>query len=341
MIFFSKPEIGWREIWEVVKTLRSGWLTTGKITRKFEQEFADYVGSKYAVATSSCTVALELALRYIGIKKDDAVIVPSFTFCATAQAVENCGGRVIFGDIELENLTLDSDSLVVMSTLKMAKAIIPVHLGGNEAYTGYKIPVIEDSAHRIQRGQCKDNPNLVCFSFYPTKNMTTGEGGMIATNDEKAYRWLLQARSHGRTKLIGSGYDVLFTGLKANLPDILSAIGRVQLRKLDKINARRDEIVEMYNNGFKLQGKGRWKGNHLYPIFRKNRTDFMVYMKENGVQCSAHFDPLHKMTAWKDKIKYKLFNTELIGGTEISLPLYPSLKNKEVKRIIKLVNDYD
>jgi len=338
MIKFCKADIGWREIWEVIKVMRSGWLTTGEQTKKFEQEFAEYVGAKYAVAVSSCTVALELSLKYHKIGQGDLVIVPSFTFAATAQAVENVGARVLFGDIEPYKLCLDDKCPTVAIGTRRAKAVIPVHLGGNEAKTKWRdCIVIEDSAHRIERNQCKDSNNLVCFSFYPTKNMTTGEGGMIATNDKDAYEWLLKARSHGRSKLVGHGYEVEFTGMKANLPDILSAIGRVQLRKLDKMNSKRNKIVGWYNEWL---NRGKWYGNHLYPIFVKNPDDFVRYMFENGVQCSRHFSPLHKMQGFKEHNKFKLPMSEGLGMSEVSLPLYPGLKKKEVKYICELVKNY-
>lgn len=333
---FCKAEVGREEIKAVKKVLKSGWLTTGKETAEFEKEFAEYVGSKYAVAVSSGTMALELSLRSLNLTKKDIVIVPSFTFCATAQAAINSGARVYFGEIELINLTLDPKSPTVSKYLNFAKAIIPVHLGGNKAFTDYNIPVIEDSAHRIERNQCLNNPNTVCFSFYPTKNMTTGEGGMIATNDIEKYKWLLKARSHGRNKLVGSGYEVEFNGLKGNLPDILSAIGRVQLRKLDRMNAQRNQVVSWYNRELGQT----WTGNHLYPIFLKNRKEFMDFMEANGVQCSAHFTPLHKMKAFYFAKDLKLPLTEALGETEVSLPLYPSLKEKQVKDICNLIKNF-
>jgi len=339
MIPFCKAQIGKKERKAVDKVLKSGWLTTGKVTRQFEKEFAEYVDSEYAVAVSSCTVALELALKCKGIGKGDLVIVPSFTFAATAQAPLNVGADILFGDIEPVNYTLDPRCPHVKLGLKHAKAVIPVHLGGRKARTDYlnKI-VIEDSAHRIERGQCAGNNNLVCFSFYPTKNMTTGEGGMIATNSREDYEWLLKARSHGRDKLVGHGYEVHFTGMKANLPDVLSAIGLEQLKKLDWMNRKRDEIVELYNMNL---NRGKWHGNHLYPIFVKDAEDFIRYMRDNGVQCSQHFQPLHKMKGFAKHNKFKLLMTEKLAPKEVSLPLYPALKRREVLKICKLINDYE
>lgn len=340
---FSKAYLGKEEARAARKALKSGWITTGPEVAKFEEEFADYVGSKYAVATSSCTSALELALRYYEVGKGDIVITPSFTFCATAQAAINCGASILFGEIELIKLTLNPDSFVLDNYASQAKAIIPVHLAGNEAYTDYKTNVVEDSAHRIEKDQCKGNKNLVCFSFYPTKNMTTGEGGMIATNDEKAYKWLRLARNHGidksderRYKEGSYGYDVAFNGMKANMSDIAAAIGREQLKKLPWMTKRRNQIVEWYNKELEMD----WKGNHLYPIFIKDRDQFIEFMGSHGVQCSAHFSPLHKMTAFKELSEMKLPLTETLGETEVSLPLYPEMKKKDVLYICDLIRSY-
>jgi len=334
MIKFSKAFLDNKEYKAVKRVLKSGWLTTGAETRKFEEEFAEYVGADYAVAVSSCTVGLEMAIRRLDLNPDSPIIVPSFTFCATSQAVENCGHRVVFGDIDRLTYCLNPDS--IKDALEYAQAVIPVHLGGCKAFTKYDVPVIEDSAHRIEKDQCKNSKNMVVFSFYPTKNMTTGEGGMICTNSKADYEWLIQCRSHGRTKLAGSGYDVEFCGLKANLPDILSCIGRVQLKKLPKMTKMRNEIVRWYNEEFQTS----WLGNHLYPILVKDRDKFLKYMAENGVQCSAHFDPLHKMSSYKWYSNQELPITDEIGGREVSLPLWPGLTKKQVKHICKLVKAY-
>ena len=154
MIKFSKAFLDKKEYKAVKRVLDSGWITTGPVTKRFEEAFADYVGAKYAVAVSSCTVGLELALKCLGIGQGHLVITPSFTFCATSQAAENVGARVAFGDISPIDLCLDPESIVVKEAVKFADAVIPVHLGGHKAFTDYKIPVVEDSAHRIEKNQC-------------------------------------------------------------------------------------------------------------------------------------------------------------------------------------------
>jgi len=334
MIPFCKPSITWRERLAVDRVLRTPILTTGKVTKEFEERFAEYVGAKHAVAVSSCTIGLELAVRYHKVK---IALVPSFTFCATAQAVQNSGGQILFADIDPVSLCIDPGSEIVHSAMKIVDTVIPVHLGGNLAFTAYPKTVIEDSAHRIERNQCQNSPNTVVFSFYPTKNMTTGEGGMICTNDTKEYEWYLKARSHGRNKLMGSGYDVEFLGLKANLPDILSAIGLEQLKRLPKMTDKRNALVRQYN----LALNKSWKGNHLYPLFVNGREKFIKYMADNGVQCSTHFSPLHLMTAYKKFSKFKLPYTETLGKMQVSLPLFPDLKRRQVNKICELIKNYE
>lgn len=337
MINFCKADIGRKEYKAVKGVMKSGWLTTGKVTKQFEDEFADYVGSEYAVAVSSCTAALKLCLAYLQLPKKSLVIVPSFTFCATAQAAEHIGLELLFGDIKYNDLCLDNESFIVKNGLKLAKAIVPVHLGGNKAYTNYNIPVVIDSAHRIEKNQCIDDKYPSCFSFYPTKNMTTGEGGMVATNDKNLYEWLLKARSHGRNVLSGHSYEVEFSGWKANMPDILAAIGLVQLRKLPEMTDKRNQVVKWYNEYLGRE----WTGNHLYPYFPQDRNKFMQFMLDNKVQCSAHFNPLHKMKAYTKHNKFKLLVTEDLGSREVSLPLYPGLKKRQVKKICNLIHKYE
>ena len=333
MIPFNKPYTNHKEIKAMKNCLKSGWITTGPITKQFENEFADYVGSKYAVAVSSCTSALELCLLYMNLSKKDKVVVPSFTFAATAQAVENAGGTVEFADINPTDMCLDPKTV----NTKGRKAVVVVDLAGNVASRKYDIPVIVDSAHRIEYGQCAEADYPSCFSFYATKNITTGEGGMVATNDKKFYEWLLMARHHGIKKDKPYSYSVEFTGWKANLPDILSCIGLEQIRKIDDINYLRRWVVDSYN----VELETNWMGLHLYPYMTDNPIKFIEYMKENGVQCSRHFQPLHKMPAFRKHNNKKLFVTELIGMRIVSLPLFPGMKKKEVKYICKLIKEYE
>jgi dTDP-4-amino-4,6-dideoxygalactose transaminase len=234
----------------------------------------------------------------------------------------------VFGDVD--------DMMCLKPDEGYWQLAIPVHLTGNIAFTDYTCPVIEDSAHRIDKDQCRDSQNLVCFSFYATKNMTTGEGGMIATNDKEAYDWLMQARHHGiskdgwnRYKKGGAWkYDIEFVGFKANQSDILAAIGIEQLKKLPDFDKRRRDIITIYNEAFGYMNDGL----HLYPVLVKNRDTFIKEMAKANIQVSVHFLPVHKMTAYS--FEQKLPRTEFLGEHLVSLPLYPSMTNREIDYVI-------
>ena len=340
---FCKPYVDHYESSYAEGIIKQGWLTTGKITEQFEQEFAQYVGAKHCVLLSHCTGALFLSYKWIQKKYAQVtnpshclnVLVPSLTFAATVTEIVHAGLNPVFGDVDRQTMCLDPKSAPKGWKIQ---AVAPVHLTGNKAFTDYNIPVVEDSAHRIERNQCLDNPNLVCFSFYATKNLTMGEGGCICTNDDEAAAWFKQARHHGiskggwdRYKENGSWqYDIEFVGWKLNPSDVLAAIGSAQITKLDEMSKLRYRIVDLYN---KELGYNR-TGNHLYPVEVSDRTKFINYMKENGIQCSVHFLPIHQMTAFKNKSSdYTLPITEYLGGTLVSLPLYPGMKESEVEYV--------
>jgi len=235
---------------------------------------------------------------------------------------------------------MDQESLDSVIT-KRTKAVIPVHYGANKAKIKTTLPIIEDSAHLIERNGNNNKAFASCYSFYATKNMTTGEGGMITVNNKKTAEWLKKARLHGLSKDAWKRYEtkskwlytVEFPGYKFNTTDINSAIGRVQLRKLAKFNKRRKEVVNLYN---KLLGLNN-KGTHLYPILVKNRNNFFEKMKRNKIGCSFHFTPLHLEPAFKKYKKGKLPITEYIGKRVVTLPLDAVITNKEVERVAQLV----
>lgn len=338
---FSKPSVTEEEIQAVTKVLKSGWLTTGEITRDFEKKFAEYVGAKYAVAVNSCTAALSLSLKaleeYIDpVEEGDEVIVPSLTFTATASIVTHCGAKPVFVDVEKDTFCLDP-LLVFDAMTPKTKAVIPVHLTGNTANSPYDGSVIIDSAHRIAKE--KSIADFTCYSFYATKNLTTGEGGMITTNYKDKAEWLRQARLHGlstgaENRYRGGKweYSVDFTGWKCNLTDIASAIGLVQLKKLPKMEKKRKKLIKRYNEALGYERTG----THLYPILVEKRDEFMTKMREAGIGCSVHFLPLHLMPAYKDyKPSYPLPNTEFLGERLVSLPLYPDMIEKEQEYVIE------
>ena len=227
------------------------------------------------------------------------------------------------------------------------KAVIPVHLTGNEAPNFNNIDTVYDGAHLITRGCHKGL--MQTYSFHPTKNMTTGFGGMISTNNKEAYEWLKKARLHGCTKRDSKqgldaksrrwGYDVEFCGWKMNMTDIQAAMGIEQLKRLDWMNEERLRCIARYNYNLGLSNIGL----HLYPILvDKDRKKFMEHMSKNGVQCSVHFEPLHLMNAYKDiALEQELPITEYIGERIVSLPLFPQLKNKQIDYICKKIKESD
>lgn len=340
MISFSKASIGNLEINAVTRVLKSGWLTMGEETLAFEEEFANYVGAKFAISLNSCTAGLFLSLKALGIGIGDEVIVPSFTFAATVNVVVHTGATPVFADINRDDFTLDPKSVEKKIT-KKTKAIIPVHYAGRKAFIDYDLSVVEDSAHLIPKSGA--SKNLTAYSFYATKNMTTGEGGMITTNDEKLAIWLRKARLHGMSKDAWKRYDnqskwkydIEFPGYKFNTTDLNSSLGRVQLKRLPFLQAKRTDLVNCYN---KLLGLNN-TGNHLYPILVENRDEFIEYMANHGVQCSVHFIPVHTMTAYKN-YKTNLPNTEYVGDRVVTLPLHPLLSKKDIEYVAKLVNSF-
>lgn len=335
---FHKPSVGTCEINAVGDVILSGHLTTGNKTKEFESQFAKYVGSKYAVFLSSCTSALKLAIQYknMDFKDGDNIIVPSFTYAATVNEIVLAGLNPVFCDIEDSTLCIDYNEVNYLKSKIKSPLLIEVDFAGNLPSEVKVADKIIDSAHRIVRNGFSGYTE--CYSFYPTKNMTTGEGGMICTDSRDEYEWYLKARHHGKSRPIGYGYDIEFIGSKYNNTDMAAAIGLEQLQKLDYFNKRRNEIRDMYNLAFGTN----WKGNHLYIYRTDNRDDFIRHMETNGIGVSVHFKPIHTMSAYKDfKLERPLTVTESIQDKIVSLPLYPSLDDEEVKYIIEKVKSFN
>lgn len=335
---FAKPDITQREISAVTRVIKSGWLTMADETATFEKEFARYVGAKHAIAVNSCTSGLFMSLKSQGVEPGDEVIVPSFTFASCANVVVHCGATPVFVDVLPDSFTIDPDD-VYRKTSPKTKAVMPVHYGGNYAATNFNITTIEDSAHKITKNY--NSKNMVCYSFYATKNLTTGEGGMITCEDDRVAEWLAKARLHGlshdawKRYLPGNKwhYEIEFAGYKTNTIDMLSAMGRVQLSRLDKMEEQRRKIVAYYN---KLLGLTN-KGTHLYPILVEKRDEFMDYMKDCGIGCSFHFLPLHQTPAYKAYKTPGLPVTEFIGYKVVTLPLYSTLSFKDIEYVCQKV----
>lgn len=373
---FCRHSIGSDEIKSVTKVLKSAWLTMGPLTLEFEKAFASYIGSKYALAVNSCTAALHLMLVANKISVGDEVIVPSFTFAATANVVVHAGAKPVFADIDQETLCLDPQSVIKKISSK-TKAIIIVHYGGRcaevskikEIANEKGILVLEDAAHGLgasYKGKMVGNlGNSTAFSFYATKNLTTIEGGMLTTNNQKIYKQASVLRLHGLSteawKRYSKGhsakYQVLAAGFKYNMTDLQAAIGLSQLEKYRRLQKRREEIAGLYLDGLSgLSGailplkssKDNQSAWHLFPIrlvakkANMNRDEFIVRLAEKGIGTSIHFLPLHLQPFYLKNFCTKtsrLAVTEKVAKEVVSIPLYPNLTNKEVKKIVTSVRE--
>ena len=366
---YSQPSIGKEEIKEVVKTLRSGWLTMGPKTVEFEKLIAKYTGAKYAIAVSSCTAALHLSLIALGIGKGDEVITTPFTFAATANVILQVGAKPVFVDIKKSTYDIDPEQIEKAVT-KRTKAIIPVDYAGQpcdieailDIAKKHNLFVIEDAAHAIgaeyKGKKIGTFATTTCFSFYATKNMTTGEGGTITTNNKKLAEKLKILRLHGMSKDAwkryskkGSWYyEIEECGWKYNMTDIQAALGIVQLKKLDKFNNIRRKYAQIYTRELKklediitpYEKPNVKHVYYLYPILLENydRDKFIIKMARNGIQCSVHFIPLHLHPFYRKKFGFKkgdFPNAEWVYEREVSLPLYPKMKEKDIYRVIRTI----
>lgn len=298
------------EIDQVVRVMRKGYLTQGKEVRVLEKEFCSYVGCRYSIAVDSCTNGLYLALKCNGIGSGDFVTIPSLTFASVANVILHTGAK-----IEWE------DRVYVGSAY---------HLKNNRPFK------IVDSAHQIERAMMRDYSGaLVNYSFYPTKQVSSCEGGMIALNDHYAMEWLEKARWHGR-KGGGYNYQIDMPGWKFNMTDVQAVIAMVQLQKLDEMNRKRKQIVDYFNRELKEDVRSL----HLYTIDMDNRDKFIEYMDGMGINCSVHYyTPLHLQPAYKE-FKASLPFTEDKARKTVSLPLYADMTEKEADYIVKAVKGW-
>lgn len=389
---FALPCIGEDEISNVIKTMRSGWLTTGPKTLEFEQEFAKKVGAKYALAVNSATAGLHLALDAVGINYGDIVITPIWTFTSTAEVSRYFGATPYFIDIDKRtfniNVNLLEDKIIFLNKKypNKVKAIMPVHFSGQscdmdiiiDLSKKYNLKIIEDAAHAfpssvfsktIHSNELKNRSigsvgDATVFSFYATKTLATGEGGMITTDDPNIAKRVKLMRLHGINKDVWDRYssnkpswyyEVVESGYKYNLTDIASSIGLVQLEKADLFHEKRKDIAKRYNKSF-LGNKhieipyqvdeNQTNAWHLYVIklnlktLKISRDEFVELLVGSGIGCSLHFIPLHLQPYWRDK--YNLIPSEFPVADDnfkrvISLPIYPSLTDSQINKIIDTV----
>jgi dTDP-4-amino-4,6-dideoxygalactose transaminase len=366
----SDIDLGREEEKEVLKVLRSGWLSTGPVTEKFEKAFSEYLGAGYAIAVSNGTAALHLALASLGLREGDEIILPSLTFIAAANAVLYVGAKPVFADIvNSEGLNISPEEIEKKIT-KKTKAIMVMHYGGYpcdmKAILGiarrHGLYVVEDAAHapgaKYQGEKCGLIGDVGCFSFFSNKNLVTGEGGMVVTRNRAWAERVRRMRSHGMEALSWdkyrghlSFYDVRGIGYNYRTTEIQSALGLVQLKKLDRNNRVRRKLVDIYRKELQVcEGISipflTFKGNascHLFPILVTppvDRNSLMVRLKDFGIQTSVHYPPIHLFSFYRKRFGFKigmLPKTEDVSRREVTLPLHPRMNEKDVKWIAKKV----
>ncbi len=371
---FFRPSFDAREEEAVVRVLRSGWITTGSEALAFEREFAGFTSSPHALAVNSASSGLLLAMQAFGVGPGTRILTSPYTFVSTATSAIHLGAEVTYADVSADDYGLDPDKVdEALSRDASIRAVVPVHIAGNpcdmrsimEIARGRGVAVIEDAAHsfpsRTPLGFAGTVGDAGVFSFYATKTITTGEGGMITVRDDEAAARIRTLRSHGIDRTVWDRYtardaswkyDVTTEGWKCNLPDILAALGRVQLEKADEFFVRRSGIAASFNEAFAgldwLVTPPDSPGNawHLYMIrvvpelLDCDRDDFARELQDGGLGISMHFIPHYEMT-WCKK-RYNLDGrsfpeTARKAASSITLPLWPDMSDAQVARVIDVV----
>lgn len=397
---FFTPSIGTEEEKAVLEVLRSGWLTTGKYALQFEKDFSDFVsgdsarrdeisskraalglatGDVTSLAVNSNTSGMILALEACGVKTGTAVITTPYTFVSTATSAAHLGADVYFADTEKDSYSIDCDSverLLEKDAEKKIRAIIPVHIAGNVCdmerimalAKKYNVRVVEDAAHSFpsltKMGCAGTIGDIGVFSFYVTKTITTGEGGMVTTRDTELARRMTVMRMHGMDRTTWDRYtsprasweyDIIEAGYKFNLPDVLAALGIEQLKKANTFFEQRKKFAELYNSAFKdmdfvkLPPDSEGNAWHLYLLrifpekLKIGRDEFALELQRRGIGISVHFIPLFRFTYWKNR--YADFRAENFPNAEknyvttISLPLFPDMTKEMLDYVINSVKE--
>jgi dTDP-4-amino-4,6-dideoxygalactose transaminase len=366
---FHKTHTTDEELNAATEAIKSGWLTMGPKVVEFENKFKEFVGSTEAVSMNSATAALHLGLKAIGLQRDDEVIVPTNTFVATAEVVTYFDAIPVLCDIEEDTHNIDVSKIESLITNK-TKAIIPVHFAGqpcdmDEIYIiakKYNLKIIEDAAHAIPSSYkgvmigALEKSDITCFSFYATKTLSTGEGGMATTNNSNYAKNMKINRLHGISKDAWDRYttkgawryDIVDNGCKYNSTDINASIGLVQLKKQKILREKRASIASKYNNAFANNSRitlpfikdDRRVSWHLYVIKIDNRDDIIEQLKELNIGTSVHFIPIHKHTYYKNRYGYKDEEYPVankVFDASLSLPIYPDMNDDEIVYVIKSV----
>jgi len=363
------------DVESVVQVLRSGWLTTGAQAKRFESEFARFVGASNAIAVSSCTAALHLALAAIRLREDDEVILPTMTFSSTGQVVLYCNARPVLVDCEPDSFQLDP-AAVERAITPRTRAIIAVHFAGNPADLDplldiarrHNLTLVEDAAHALPAGykgrRIGAIGDITCFSFYATKTLTTGEGGMVATESPELADRVRILSLHGisknaYTRYSATGtwrYEILEVGYKYNMTDMQAALGLTQLAKCDLMREKREHIAKRYTEALSAldayetprvtpDTQHAW---HLYVIKVRpgrltiSRDALIEELKQRGIGTSVHFIPLHTHPYYRQNLGYRIGqfpNAERHFEAAISLPLFPGMTEEETDRVIETLRD--
>jgi len=371
---YCRPQLTEDEIQAVVATLRNGWLTTGPIVREFEAEFSRRSGVKHAIALNSCTAALHAALAAMDVGPGDEVVMPSLTFVAGAQCTLELGGTPVFADVDPGTFSVTVETIADVVTPR-TKVIVPMPYGGRpldiESIVRFAsergIRVLEDAAHAagmLDRGEWSGTrSDAAAYSFYATKNLTSAEGGVLLTNDDALAERVRRVGLHGMDKdawkrYTASGswrYDIVEPGFKYNLADPLAALGLGQLRRLDAMQRRRDEIAARYDDSLRhIPGIGL----QLPPAHPGDRHSWCMYaitvdeeragisrdalidaLRDANIGTSVHYIPTHLFTAYRHLDSKQLARTDAVWQTMLSLPLYPAMSDGDVQDVIEAITN--
>lgn len=363
------PSISLNDKKEVVKALDSRWLTNGPNLKNFEKKFKKFVETKYAIGVGNATQSLHLSMQSLGIGTGDEVIVPTFTFAATANAAIYCGAKPIFVDVHYDTFNMNP-SEVKKKITKKTKAIIPVHYGGQSCDMDeilslskkYELRVIEDCAHALgtsyKNTKCGNMGIVGCFSFYPTKIITTGEGGMVTTNSNEIYNKIKILRSQGmnispdeREKKAKWRYDIVDLGYNYRLDEIRSSLGVSQLRRVCEFNKKRIKIAKKYHKLIsKIKGicipKNKEERNHIYHLYtikieneyQLTRDELFQKLYKNGIGTSVQYFPLHLMSYYKKNYFHNSSEFPVANDLKdkvLCLPIYPDMKSKDIEYVVE------
>jgi len=363
---YFKPWITTEDKKSVLRVLDNRWLTNGPVLQKFENSFKKFVNTKYTLGVSSATHGLHIILKSLNIKPGDEVLVPTFTFASSADVVTYCGAKPILLDINPDTFNISVEQIERKIT-KKTKAVIVVHYGGQSCEMAkiisiskkHNLKIIEDCAHALgstfKERKCGSIGNAGCFSFYPTKIITTGEGGMISTNDHALYDKIKHLRTHGMTatahereKVAEWKYDIKEMGYNYRLDEIRASLGLSQFSRISEINKLRMNVAKKYDRGIsKIEGltiptKSK-NCNHIYHLYTikvskkypKSRDELFKYLHKKGIGTSVQYIPLHLLSYFKKKFNSKDFpNANKIKDEILCLPIFPTMSDREISYVI-------